>query len=158
MSFQDSFDNVIDQIIREAQAKGKFDNLRNTGKRLDLTPKPGVAPAMQAFNNILNEANYAPEWVNLSQTIEKSYKALCQQFSRTRDWATAELEALRGQQSPAAQHQRDFVYDERRRARERFADGLTELNHKIAELNFVVPHPHFQRFKFDLETELKRLD
>lgn len=56
----------IDQAIRDAQAAGKFDDLRGKGKPLVLDTSPDAV-----VNGLLKEANVTPEWIELASQLER---------------------------------------------------------------------------------------
>lgn len=62
-------DHWMEQVIREAQARGDFDNLPGKGKPLSLNdpdPYGGLEAQMYGY---LKAAGFAPEWVELRRQI-----------------------------------------------------------------------------------------
>lgn len=59
----------MEQIIREAQARGDFDNLPGKGKPLALHQSDPYAGPDEMVYRTLKEAGCAPEWVELRKKI-----------------------------------------------------------------------------------------
>jgi hypothetical protein len=62
-------DHWMEQVIREAQARGDFDDLPGKGKPLNLNdpdPYGGLEAQMYGY---LKSAGFAPEWVELRRQI-----------------------------------------------------------------------------------------
>lgn len=57
---------TMDQIIQEAQAEGKFDNLEGMGKPLVLDPSPDAV-----IQNLLKEAGVKPDWIEAEVAVDK---------------------------------------------------------------------------------------
>ena len=153
---KDNFDDVFDEIIRKAQAEGKFDNLSGQGQPLRFRTNPND-PAGGVLDDVLKENHYVPEWLALRQEIDQTFQQLCQQVLQTESFVREGLNALTDRTDLPAAQERNFLYEERRRARHTFTIGALALNKKIAELNLKVPHPHFQRFALDPAEQLSKL-
>ncbi len=64
------FESAVDKQIREAMARGDFDNLKNQGKPLNLARDPNVPEDMEMAYNLLKNAGYAPDWIETRQAID----------------------------------------------------------------------------------------
>jgi hypothetical protein len=81
----------IDEIIREAMERGEFANLRNKGKRLDLTEYFDTPEEVRLGYSILKNADFVPEEVQLLKEIAD----LKEKLQKTTD--ETEQKRLRGQ-------------------------------------------------------------
>jgi hypothetical protein len=63
------FGRIIEDIIREAQARGEFDNLKGAGKPIDLSAYFETPEDMRMAYSILQNAGMAPLEVELLQEI-----------------------------------------------------------------------------------------
>lgn len=149
----DNSGDVFDEIFRQAQSQGKFDNLPGKGKPLNFDTRPDDHAA-GVFNDVLKDNNVVPEWVALAQEIDRSYQALFQQAVQSAQWVQQGLATLGGRKDLPAQQERDFLLAQKRQARDRLTTGLTELNSKIIEYNLKAPNIALQRFKFNIAEQM----
>ncbi|HXI16931.1 MAG TPA: DUF1992 domain-containing protein [Chloroflexota bacterium] len=77
-----SWGNHVDQMIREAQERGEFVNLPDTGKPLTLDDNV-FAGEMQSAYRLAKTANAAPLWVALDGEIGLDGAALAAMLERT---------------------------------------------------------------------------
>ena len=89
----------VDQMIREAQRRGEFDNLPGAGKPLHLEDNPFGAEWQSAFRMAKN-AGAAPLWVQLDKEIGEDTAALQAMLERTARYLQAH--AARATPPPAA--------------------------------------------------------
>jgi len=64
-----SFDETIEAQIREAQARGDFDNLPGKGKPIDLTEYFSTPEDVRVAQTLLKNAGMVPAEVDLLQEI-----------------------------------------------------------------------------------------
>jgi hypothetical protein len=147
------WDRIIEQKIREAQAQGKFDDLRGKGQPLNLDENPFEDPAWQAANQLLKGNGFRPEWLEEDAALREKLAQARRALARTRDWRAEQLAALGARMDVKAVEQRGLVEDEWTRALARFREALAEVNKGITRLNLRVPSPRFQRLKLDVEAE-----
>lgn len=164
-----------ERAIREAMARGDFDNLPGRGKPLRLDPRAGTPEGLVA--GILKEANVVPEWIELAGQIDAARARLARGVEEARAAsmeyeaaARGRLEAWRSaasqpapkswramlarirERAPSPAHLESALRDhlagiEWRRA-QRFGDTLRlahETNHRIRRFNNVVPTVSRQR-------------
>jgi hypothetical protein len=74
-----SFDRLIEEKIRAAMAAGEFDNLRGTGKPLDLTAYFATPEDLRVGYSLLKSSGFVPEEAQLLKEIEslKAQLATC---------------------------------------------------------------------------------
>lgn len=99
MSFEDyrsklwavSFEKTVEKAIRAAMQEGKFDNLPNAGRPIDLDDYFKAPEDLRAAYSILKNANLVPEEVELLNEVERLEGELA--AARDPEWR----ESLRGQ-------------------------------------------------------------
>jgi len=64
-----SFDETIEALIKEAQARGEFDNLPGKGKPLDLTEYFNTPEDVRVAQAMLKNAGMVPVEIDLLQEI-----------------------------------------------------------------------------------------
>ena len=116
----------VDQMIREAQRRGDFDNLPGTGKPLDLEDNVFAGDMAGAFR-VAKNANAAPLWVQLEKEIGEEKDALEAYLERTARY----LGEMKGTERLRAA--------ERARARGIYMKRVGEMNRKILEYNVIRP-------------------
>ena len=116
----------VDQMIREAQRRGDFDNLPGAGKPLNLEDNVFAGEMAAAFR-VAKNANAAPLWVQLDKEIGEEKDALEQYLQRTARY----LGEMRGTAALKAA--------ERARARGVYMKRVGEMNKKILEYNVIRP-------------------
>jgi DnaJ homolog subfamily C member 28 len=151
------FDRVIEKLIRKAQEEGKFDNLRGTGKPLNLDENPFEDPAASLANQMLKDQGFRPEWLEEDLSLRQELSDARRGLVRARDWRAGQLAALGARQDGPAIQQRVLVAHEWALAQDRFRRKLAEINKTIFVLNLKVPNTRFQRLKLNVDDELQRL-
>jgi DnaJ family protein C protein 28 len=148
---------VVEQIIRNAQEEGKFDNLRGKGRPINWDENPFGDPAWEMAHHLLKENGFRPDWLEDDLALREKLAQARKALARTHDWRAAELERLGAREDAPAKHQRLLVADEWNRALENFRRSIDQINAKIPTLNLKVPHERFQRVKLVLADELQRV-
>ena len=151
------WESWIDQQIREAQARGEFDDLPGKGKPLDLTPNPYAGEQELAFK-VLKDAGYAPEWIELGKVIRGKLERARATLKRSGQQHRVQIAELEGRPDRWAEAERQRSEERWQRAVTMFAEEIESINHVIAEFNLKVPSPQFQRVKIDAAREVQRLE
>jgi DnaJ family protein C protein 28 len=138
----------IEEIIRQAMAEGKFDDLPGKGKPLDLGEEPYVDPDWRLAYYALRDAGYSLPWIETRREIEASLEEARLELARAWSWRGSAL---------AKGEARLWVDSEWRRAQEAFRQRATELNRRIATYNLEVPAQHFQMPPLIIDREIERL-
>jgi hypothetical protein len=71
-----TYESLIDQQIRAAEAAGQFRNLPGAGKPLDLGDDKDVPDELRVGFRMLKNAGYAPPWIELQKSIREELAAL----------------------------------------------------------------------------------
>lgn len=118
------WDQLIEDRIEAAQAKGLFDNLRGQGKPLEL--EPGSGPEWLA-NHLLRQAGMLPDWLQLRKVIHEE---------RPRVLATLrEYEERAATLDPSDPGDRAIL----NRLEQRYVEAARQINQKIDEHNLRCP-------------------
>jgi hypothetical protein len=116
-----TFESLIDQQMREAEAAGQFRDLPGAGKPLDLNDDKGVPEELRVGFRMLRQAGYAPPWVELQKSIREDQAALARWLARANErWPGL------GEQNRAA-------------LRAEYEQKLSDLNRQISAYNLTAP-------------------
>ena len=63
------FDKAVESLLQEAIARGEFDNLKNKGKKLDLTAYFNTQEELRIASSVLKNAGVKPPEVELMHDI-----------------------------------------------------------------------------------------
>lgn len=63
------FDKIVESLLQEAIARGEFDNLKNKGKKLDLTDYFNTPEELRVASSILKSSGVKPPEVELLREI-----------------------------------------------------------------------------------------
>jgi DnaJ family protein C protein 28 len=132
---------LVERLIQEAMAEGKFDNLPGKGKPLDLTENPYLEPGQEWAFGLLKRNGFAPEWIERDKAIRQ------------------ELADMRARLCLAWQQQQADPADKSRWpvALAKFEERLHKLNRQIDDFNLIVPVLSAHRPRLRLEAELRRV-
>ena len=71
-----SFDEIVESLIKTAQARGQFDNLPGTGKKIDLTEYFNMPEDVRVAQTLLKNAGMVPMEIYLLNEIAALKEAL----------------------------------------------------------------------------------
>jgi hypothetical protein len=91
----ESWGSVVEKQIREAQARGDFDNLPGSGRPLDLEPDNPFAGEWSSAFRVAKNAGAAPLWVELDGEIGAEGEALRAMLERTARYLESEAARIR---------------------------------------------------------------
>jgi len=90
------FERIAEQVIAEAMREGKFDNLPNAGRPLDLEDYFKAPEDMRAAYGVLKSANVLPEEVELLNEIGRLDRAMASESDPpARETLRQKIEAFR---------------------------------------------------------------
>jgi len=158
-----SYENWLEQSIREAQQRGEFDNLKGQGKPQDLAVDPNAGDLDSGFR-ILRNNGLAPAWIEADKEIRAEQAALAELAERTAsfidthrvdaerassvtpelsDTLSSRLRRLwsgnRLEPRPVDQFTLADLAHERERVRREYLRRFEELNQKVTEHNSSLP-------------------
>jgi Domain of unknown function (DUF1992) len=88
-------EHIAEQRIREALARGEFDNLAGTGKPLDIEDDADVPAELRVAYRILKNSGFVPPEVELRRDIANAEQLLAEALTATdRAAANRRLEFL----------------------------------------------------------------
>jgi DnaJ family protein C protein 28 len=138
----------IEELMRQAMAKGKFDDLPGKGKPLRLDEiNPHADPEWELAYRMLKEAGYSLPWIEALREIETDLEAAGNELRLAYERYTA---AMAGE--PNKVSRADWE-----RSQSAFKEKLDAINQRIRVVNLQVPNSHFQRPVVIFEEELKRI-
>ena len=140
-----NLEGAIDKQIRQAMERGDFDNLRGTGKPLNLARDPNVPEDWELAFNLLKNAGFAPDWIETLNQIRAEQEKLRVPFERY-------LKNPPANQAEQARRQTALI--------ETFRTQPIALNRTIDTYNLKAPslqvHLHRIRIDFEIETFLTK--
>lgn len=80
-----TYESLIDQQIREAEAAGQFRDLPGAGKPLNLDDDKHVPEELRLGYRMLKGAGYAPPWIELQKSIRESQDDLARWLARANE-------------------------------------------------------------------------
>jgi len=135
---------IVEQKIREAIAKGEFEDLPGKGKPVPIEEYPFTPPEWRLAFKILADAGFVPDWIALDGEIRERmerWHSLARQFTQERDEALASSSAY-------ARRIGQRLWERRRSW---LAREVEEINRLIELFNLKVPIKWLQRRKFKPE-------
>jgi hypothetical protein len=140
------WESLVDQKIREAMERGEFDDLPGTGEPIDISVNPFEDPEMRLAHRMLQNAGFAPSWIEERKDIDAEFEIARNQLARART---------------IRQNARDSEHERGAQARwekavTSFRAQATELNRRIAAWNLKIPAAGFQRRLIDIDEEVRR--
>jgi DnaJ homolog subfamily C member 28 len=135
------WESSIEKAIREAMERGDFQDLTGRGKPLDLTSNPHTPPEWDLAFKLLQDAGFAPEWIELDKEIRVANSQILKPFQ---DYLARPSETRSYGQSREAK----LIADFRIRA--------AELNRLIDDFNLKAPSPRLHHPRIPIEGEVEK--
>jgi DnaJ family protein C protein 28 len=137
--------DYIDEQIREAQARGDFDNLPGSGKPLNLDENPYTGDKALAYS-LLKQNGYAPPEVELAKEIRTQFAKTQQKLEKLRQ----HRKSLCTRRIPPFGSEKRAFHDAVEKGATQYDQLLRELNRKILNLNLITPAPmHMPMFEVE---------
>jgi DnaJ homolog subfamily C member 28 len=137
-------DSVIDQIIRDGMAQGRFKNLPGEGKPLKLEEDPYTPPHLRLAHKILSDNDMVPEWIAEGKELEATRKVLLKAIQK------AAKHYLSSYEDPAKVEARWQM------AVHSFNVGVKRLNSGILGYNLKIPNGITPKQGLLAEKEIRR--
>lgn len=147
--FGKRFEDYISEQIREAEARGEFDNLRGAGKPLNLDNNPYVGDKAMSYN-LLKSSGYAPKEIELAKEIRTEYERARAQVARL----CQQGRSLRSRRVPPFPSEKRAFNTAVEKAAAGYEKTLRDLNRKILTLNLMTP-PLMHQPMLDVEKLLQ---
>jgi hypothetical protein len=151
------FDRIVEKLLREAQANGKFDNLSGQGQPLKLGQEDDTSEEWAA-NHLLKNQELRPDWLEEDLAIRAEAEQARQAVQRTQRWRNERLAALGTGEDAETTREREWAEAEWRRTQREFRETLARLNERLRTLNLKVPLERFQRRLLEIEAELAKFN
>lgn len=133
----DDFEHSIDKIIREAEKKGAFRDLKGKGKPIQWEDDGLVPEDERLAHKILRDNGFTLDWIEMGKEIERQYEDL-----------RAALESQRRARGEGLLSETAW-----QRARVEFSEKVRDLNRRIIEYNLRVPNEHFTRRPYPVDPD-----
>jgi DnaJ family protein C protein 28 len=139
----------IEELMRQAMADGKFNDLPGKGKPLHFEEtNPHADPEWELAYKMLREAGYSLPWIEARREIDADLVAARQELGI----------AWESYQATESDHHRSITAAANwERSQSVFREKLDELNKRIRNFNLQVPNPHFQRPVLNFAQELQMI-
>ena len=144
------WDSLMDRLINEARAAGKFDDLRNEGRPLVVDENPHAGDKALAYK-LLKDNDFTLPWIATRRDLLTDlarWRGKLRRFGHkfSVEWRTATTPEAQGMQ--------------RHRWRRMVADWEAELallNRRIQVLNLQLPSQSLALVPLDMDEELRRI-
>ncbi len=150
-----NLDRIVEQLIREAQAQGKFDNLPGQGQPLDLNDDENSET--WAANRLMKKSGFRPDWLEADVVLRERLEQAQEALRRSHYWRTEQLAALSSRADGDARREQAWITEEWARAQAQFRETLTQINQAIVTLNLKVPVDRLHWRQLDIEAELQKV-
>ena len=144
------YHHYIEEQISEAVARGEFDNLRGTGKPLNLEDDSLAGDKTSAYR-LLKQNGYAPPEIELLKEIRRENERVEQQVNRLRSQARD----MRVRRVPPFPGEKRAYNESVEKAATAYEEKLRALNRKILTFNLSVPATMHMTF-LDVEKKMQQ--
>lgn len=134
-----AYSTWLDDVIRDAEAAGMFDNLAGQGKPLLLEDPAEALDEWWLAHRMLKQAGYAPRWIELRKEVADLRPAVVAARDAYRE-AAARLDP----RDPETEHTLA-------RLKDRFVALASEVNEKVEEHNLLRPWQIDELARFPLD-------
>lgn len=137
--------DYIDEQIKEAQARGEFDNLPGSGKPLNLSDNPFTGDRAAAYS-LLKQNGYAPPEVELAKEIRNEFEKAQEKLKKL----CYQRKSLSTRHVPPFGSEKRAFHHAVEQATTEYDQLLRELNRKVLKLNVITPSPmHMPMFEVE---------
>jgi hypothetical protein len=149
--YMSSTEDLVEEQIRKAQARGDFDNLAGAGKPVDLSENPYENPDLRMTYKILKNNDFAPFWIELGKEID----ANLEKFWESVAWFKRYTEIFMGEKHSGIAVKRyekkraHFYYEKRLE--------LEKINKKILDYNLHCPTFRMGRASLLIEDQMYKV-
>lgn len=152
-------DFVVERLIQEGMAEGKFSNLLNEGRPLKLEEEnPYIAEDMRLAFKVLENAKIAPPWIEMDKEVQAAIDQAQRERDNHRQWLKHRLnEIARGpfQLFTRNLHQLSTSHEH---WLQNHAKKLTELNQRIHAFNQICPVNELLKVPFQVDKLIQEYD
>lgn len=140
------FEDYVGEQIRDAQARGEFDNLPGAGKPLSFLSEASFAGDKSIAYHLLKNNGYAPQEIELAKEIRTERERIETRLAKVRHQGRH----LRSRRVPPFASEKRAYNATVEKAAAEYERVLRELNRKILTLNVSAPIPlHLVPFQIE---------
>ncbi len=153
------FEHLVEKLIKDARNQGKFNNLANEGKPIQLEEEnPYLDEDWRVAYKILKNAGAAPAWVELEKEVEAEIARVRQEREVHRRWLKRKLGEISA--GPVKYFARDLrqLDSYHKSYLNQYARKLEALNGKIETFNYHCPVQSILKIKFQVERVVEEFD
>lgn len=153
------FDHLVEKLIRDARAEGKFDNLANEGQPIKIEEEnPYLDEDWRLAYKVLENADLAPAWVELDKEVEQDLVKARRDREEHRRWLLRRLDDIKF--GPTQHFARDLrrLYQHHQSFLTNHANRLVELNNKIDRFNYICPVNNLLKVKIQIPELIRDFD
>lgn len=150
--------SLIERRIQEAQEEGKFRNLPNEGRRLDLTDNPFEDPEMRMAYKVLSNAGYPLPWMDLMKEVDAGVAVAEHVWEDYRVHRKRQMSSIHRGSVERFAETVAAIDNDRNRALTRLTKRWEDLNGKILRLNVEVPSDSLRRVPIRIERQRDRFE
>ncbi len=147
--------SLVDRLLDEAHAEGKFNNLPGGGQPLKLDDNPYTPADMKLAHKILKDNDLAPEWILLGKELDTLREQLLENMRKGAQTYQGALGDADRSDMPFERRQK--AETTWRLAQKAYRTAAAKLNGEIARYNLKVPQGVPQKVLFNVEREIARL-
>lgn len=144
------WESWIDALIREAQERGDFDNLRGHGNPLPDHQNPYLADEYHLAYDLIQDSGHTLPWIDDAKDIDRRTEAARQQLRRN----YARYQAQCPTAGPEEQAALQAIWDKQRA---RFEQEVAEINRLIDIYNLKAPSTQLHKYRLIPAREYQRL-
>lgn len=126
--------NYIDELIRQAQERGEFDNLPGAGKPLEIEENVYAGDKAMGYSLLKNNGHAPPE-VELMREIKAEQQRAEVKLERIKSWS----HTLRTRRKPPTDADKRAFNAAVEKATTEYEEALRKLNGRILTLNLSIP-------------------
>jgi DnaJ family protein C protein 28 len=86
--YMSSTEDLVENAILKAQAKGAFEGLKGAGQPIDLSENPFEPPELRMVFKILKNNDFAPFWIETGKQIDEEKKQLRLKIHRFKQYVS----------------------------------------------------------------------
>jgi hypothetical protein len=143
--------DLVGEMIAQAKARGEFDNLKGTGKPLNLEENPLEPAELHMVHKILKDNGFAPYWIELGKEID----AFRIKFNEDVDYFKRYTQIVFSEKRSAAAIQQ---YEQKKNSfYTKSREQLEEISKKILDYNLNCPVSQLGRANFVVDDKMSSL-
>jgi len=150
------WESSIEKQIREAMERGDFDNLRGTGKPLDLNENPYTPADWQLAFKVLKDAGVAPAWIEQGKEIRTELRALTTLLEQHGRWQRERRARMKSLPLDKMIADRGHLAESLEKTCGVYRQRATTLNKIIDTFNLQVPNVNLQIPRLRIEEEIEK--